>query len=411
MKLTVALKSGLLAALVLLTDYYVAHPSLRVTTLLLILLALASMLISNPLKRIKEGTVAVLLAATAFLSYMFLVDWFRSGELLDPLIKYISGILIILTLPIFENRQDGFRVFRHLRLYLYVSILFALVQFSGHAVNLATLAPSLSFIQADELIPYISEQYYGVRTTGATSNTIAFAEQLLILLFYHYATFFRTHSPAAVIQFAFAFLVLLTTQTRAAIFGLIPAIVLARIMTARHHLQEFVRLLPFLTAIGLTYFAVTGILSGQLGYLAKEIDMGDTHRFWTNYYMAIGVLNESPIFGIAPSQAWDIYFRYADFAFYGFNPEVDTPTHHNQLGFYMRYYGLAGIAMLTWLYIVIFRKIFRSRSIWIQIVLASLFIVDFIYSMGHNNKLVASPLLWILLSLASVDPRKERDPY
>jgi len=112
----------------------------------------------------------------------------------------------------------------------------------------------------------------------------------------------------------------------------------------------------------LAYLSLGFILT-KMTYIGRSIMEHDTHRFVTNWIMTIGVLKESPLFGISPERAWDIYLQYGgERNYYLYTHHTQTvPTHHNQLGFYLRYYGLIGVFLLCWLYVLIFKKIMRAN--------------------------------------------------
>ena len=114
-------------------------------------------------------------------------------------------------------------------------------------------------------------------------------------------------------------------------------------------------------------------LNEYLPYVFKDIDHGDTHRYFTNIYISKGVLLESPFTGIAPNVAWDIFEKYADINYHT-GDEGTTPTHHNQIFYYLRYYGLIGVAFLFFLYFKIFKSIKESSDKNIAYIIGSIFI-------------------------------------
>lgn len=413
-KAIVLAKSFLLAAIVLLGDYYFFHPSLRVLAVALALLFVVFILFEKPilLRRTVQSstnkeTKRVVWVAVIFLTYMVVLDVFRHAQQSEYLTNYLTGLLIVACLPIYEDRRTPFETYRHFRLYMMFSLGFAVLQFAGMAQNLGTLLPNLGIVQSDNFINEATVK--GMRVAGATSNVIGFAEQVAILAVASYCSFMHRRSPRQVMALFFSLVVLLATQARAAILGIIPSIVVANIMLGRNKVWDLVRVFALAGVVGLVFYLAQDLITSRFTYFSREVTTGDTYRFWVNLYMAEGVLKESPWFGISRDAAWDFYMRYGDLSLYGFT-EHATPTHHNQLAFYLRYYGLVGLGLLLSLYAMIFRKILRSPLVWIRIFLASIFVMDFVYSMAHNNKVISSPLLWILLSMASLEPAQGKKP-
>jgi hypothetical protein len=407
-------KLFVLAALLLLADYFFINESIRLITISMSLVVLHYFLLEEPVilrgrrqLTLQPGTRRILSVAMLFMGYIFIVDIYRGQDLYKSLVTLFSALLIVLMLPIFEDRKRDFMMVQWFKRLMLVSIGFALIQFIGFDILLGDIIPGLGPIGVDRIVD-VYENVYG-RTSGATSYTIAFSTQLSALVLILSVAWMQTRRPLAMIWMIAAGFALVTTQTRAAIIGLVPALGVMQVLLSRHRLRDGIRVVVLLAAVGLGYWLFADVILERMKYLGRTIDTGDTYRFWVNWYMSIGVLKESPWFGIAPQQAWDIYKRYGDLTIYAYNPDITVPIHHNQVGFYLRYYGLIGLGLLSWLYTVISLKILNAESFSIRVVLGSLFLLDFIYSLAHNNKLVANPLLWIMLSLASVDPTKEKE--
>jgi hypothetical protein len=408
------LKLFVLAALLLLADYFFINESIRLVTLSLSLLVLYYFLIEEPVLlrnrrplAMQPGTRRILGVALLFMGYMFVLDSYRGQNLYKSLVTQFSSVLIVLMLPIFEDRTRGFMVVPWFKRLMLVSMGFGLVQFIGFDILLADIVRGFGPLSVDRIVDVYADEYG--RTSGATSNTIAFATQLSALVLIWYGLWVKTRQPNAMIWMIFAGFVLLTTQTRAAIIGLVPSLALMQILLSRNRLRDGTRVGVLLAVVGLGYWLFADVILERMTYLGGNVYTSNTSRFWVNWYMSIGVLRESPWFGITPEQAWGVYRRFGDLSVYAYNPDIDVPTHHNQVGFYLRYYGLIGLGLLSWLYTLIFLKIMRAKSFAIQVVLGGLFLSDFIYSLAHNNKLIVNPLLWIMLSLVSIDPATENE--
>lgn len=401
------LKIFVLSSIVLFPDFYFIHPSIRLPMVAMALLVSVfviksgipnvSFISKNPLDRL----IWIFLL---FVLYMSIVDYIRGDTLYEAIVKFCSYVVVVMILPAFISGGATFPMLRWYRRLAVVTICFALLQFLGMHVALPDIVPDLIIVGSDKTREILIDDYG--RATGATYNTIAFAIQMVALINFGYGGYLVRRSNIIMKNVALGTVGLFLSQTRAALFSLLPSLMISHILYSKSKIRTVVKMVPAIIVAVAGGFMVAEVITSLFPYLAKEIDEGDTHRLWTNYYMTIGVLNESPFFGIDPKDAWNIYFRYADeWAPVQYTGEMNTPTHHNQLGFYFRYYGLVGLVFLFIIYLNIFKIIGRSGSYAMRIVLSSIFILDFAYSMTHNNKLIGSPLLWIFLSLSFLSAR------
>lgn len=400
-----------LSSVILLTDYMFVLENVRFTTLCYCLLVLHYFVFVKPiaikcrkLNSFNEDTSAILRVSFVFIFYMLFIDLLRGRDIYNSFIGAFSTMVVVALFPIFENRRGGFNIVRQFNLLMVISMLFAMAQLLGKNVILVDIFPGFGPLQPERIVEEFENSYS--RTMGATSNIIAFSSQLTIYIIISYASWVHARRPIAVFGALIALFFLITTQTRAAILAIVPAVMLTQALLARQRMKELVRVITLIIVLAFGYWLLVDFVLIHMPYLSKDIDHGDTHRFWVNWYMSIGVLNESPLFGIARETAWELYMKYGDLGIYSYNPNISVPTHHNQLGYYLRYYGIIGVGLLCWLYTLIYRKIMRSQSFLVGVALGSIFLVDLVYSMAHNNKLLGSPLLWILLSLASLDQAK-----
>jgi len=412
-------KTFILATNILLLDYYFIAENIRLTTLSVFLLILFYALENAVIRRrptftFDQNTGKILKVAFFFIGYIIFMDLYRGADIFKSMVFVISSAMVIILLPIFEDRRTPYNMHRWFNYLMFITMAFGLMQFlTNNNILLADIISGLGIIGVDKGVDLeiLSDIYF--RTTGATSNTIAFALQVSIFIIIHYASFMQWKNPKILFNLIAASFVLLTTQTRAAIFSLAPTIIATQILFTRMHknYKKVKSLIILALFIGIGYWFLNEFILNKFIYVTRNISEHDAHRFAVNWNLSIGVLRESPLFGIPPDYAWDIYLKYGDLRIYGYDPELKTPTHHNQLAFYLRYYGLIGVGLLCWLYAMIFRKIMQAKSFWIGVAIGSIFIFDLVFSMAHNNKLISSPLLWIFLSLASIDPEKEETPF
>lgn len=396
------LKIFLLLAVVLLPDFYILDPSVRVPFVAMALLVgfhIHRYSIPRPTLLTGKKINRLLGVSLIFVFYMALVDYIRGVQVGVVVTKIVSHLLIVFLLPAFVQSQESFPMVVWFRRFVTISLVFAVLQMLGWHYALADIIPNIGLVGSDIIREELIDEYG--RATGATYNTIAFAMQMVILILLVYGGYLVQHTLKRTSYGIMGLIGLFASQTRAALFGLVPAIIISFLVFTKLRLKSALQIVTLIVAALGLGFGLQQVAPEYLPYMAKEIDEGDTHRVSTNLYMTIGVFIESPLFGIPPEKAWDLYYRHADRnAVVQHTLDMKTPTHHNQLGYYFRYYGMVGVALLFAVYFRIYQMIKTSVSTPMRVFMGSLFVLDFIYSMTHNNKLLSSPLLWVFLSLA-----------
>jgi len=410
------LKAALVTAIVLLPDYYVIHPSVRVIFFLVCLITAWDLLnriyfsgrrVSHCVPHINRDTRTILILAIVFLFYIFVVDVYRDSELSSSIISFFGGLLSVALLPIFERGRDKFDLYKVFGVCLWISVVFGALQFSGFYYTLGELFPNLVIIRADNVWKANSEVEY-FRMTGAGGNLIAFATYLTVMSLIMYCSLLNRFSAQKLFKLLLLLALLLSTQLRTLVFTLPIALILIAWFNSRKRARLVVTYVPLIALMTLPVVIFGNELAEIFSYLTREITVGDTYRFSVNYYMTIGVFQESPWFGISGNDAWDIYLRYGNPYIYSNQLDAAVPTHHNQLAYYFRYYGLIGVILFCALCVGIVKKIAAAPSKIIRLILASIFVLDFLSSMAHNNKIIGSYILWIFLSWAAYDPENER---
>lgn len=397
-------KIALVVSVLLLPDYYILESPFRIRTILLAVLLIVYLLDhifkSNRTFQMSRDTKNVLLAAYAFLIYIYISDVIKNDPIEAGNIFY-PHLLIPVVLLIFEYRRKSFDLYKVLYLIFGISILFAVLQIIGLRENLSTLIPELGFIKSDQVISLPGPQ--GLRVSGAAYSIINFAECLGFLIIITYYRFTEKRNKISILSIILMIVVLFFTQTRSAIYGLVPSIFLVGLYYRRKNFKEVLRLAIFLVIVFFTVSLFSNLIEKSFHRLTTLSDWTVIERMQTNYYAMLGVWRRAPIFGIPKEMAWDVISRTAweEGLIFGDILRISA-THHNQVLYYFRYYGFVGLGLLMLLYYMIFRKIVHSSQLVTKMILLSIFLFDFQYSLGHNNKLINNIILWILLSLTTV---------
>jgi len=385
----------------IISDLYILYSEFKIYNLLYFF----NIFICNRLliqKRINENLKRLFLLAIFFIFYIFCIDLIKNETIIESFKNLLRNYGTISLLPItkyaVENKK--FNIFSIIKNLLFISVFFALLQIIGYKYMINDLLNNLPIIQF-ESAPY---DFIAVdRISGANTNYIGFALFVSFLIIFYYYKFTKKNGLKNIIILLFLIIVLLFNQTRAAIYTLLPIIAISDfLITKQNYKIYFKKFFKLILALIPIYFLYNYFSQENLAYIQKKIDFGDTHRLYTNLFMIKGVLLENPLFGINKEESWDIFFKYYN-SNIPFDYSKNTPTHHNQIGYYIRYYGLIGLLIFLVLNFRIFQLIKKSLNNEYKIILMSYFFLEFIYSFVHNNLLLNSVLLWSLLSLNFVD--------
>jgi len=392
----------LLFAIFILPDYYILDPSYRFLTICLVLVHFSYVIDNLFIKKhkvlIHKDTWNILIMSLLFLLYIYISDVIKNDPV-EAAKFFYPTLLIPLLLITFESRKSTFNLHKYYILIFGITIFFAIMQIFGFTYTLSALIPNLGFLQADDKSYLILIPGTGLRVVGATFNLIGFAEYLCILIIILYFRFIKRRTVPLLVAIIILIVVLFFTQTRSALYGLVPSIALVHFIYAHKDFNRILKmaiLVIIMLSIMMLFFTVIEMFFYRL---TTPFDASALERFQTNYYAMLGVLDKAPIFGIPREMAWEIISEKAAEIGLVFGDRIRiTTTHHFQILFYFRYYGFIGVALLVLLYYMIFRKIIHLPHKYSKMMILSIFIFDLQYSVGHNNKLISNIILWVILA-------------
>ena len=333
-----------------------------------------------------------------FVLYIFCINLTNNSDIWFIIKSIIIQSSIILCLPtvLYLSSKKKFDLINTYYIIFFIHFIFVLLQVFGTDITLKDLIPSNPIIGVQEIYSGPKEI---IRASGAISNPITLAHQSIFFLCFTFFIFQKQKNLKNFFLLLMAFSILISTQARGAIFSLVPILILTYLVFIKFEIIKLF-LLIFLILSGVIVFKNYSFLIAEyFPYAFKNISLADTHRFWTNYYISIGVLNESPLTGIAPEKAWDLFDKYTSNSYdpYTFEFRETTPTHHNQIFYYLRYYGLIGLFLFTLLYYKIYKLIKSNKQETIKLIIGSIILLDLFFSLTHNNK-IFSAIIWIYLS-------------
>ena len=411
-----------LASFTIFADLYFINPMLTFGNLSLVLIIYLTLshnkmlknqwyLLSNQDQTLQSGIIKSYLI---FILYIFIVHIFR-GEVLFAFKNIILQLGIICSLLLFNYfyYEKKYDFLKYLYFFLLAHFIFVILQINNVSIVLSDLIPSNFLISSNINIDNFSNYK---RVSGTIFSEIILAKQCMFFLVVFIAYSLKDPNLSFNIKNLFFIMItifiLFATQVRSAIFSFIPIISMCYLYYGDHKINgKFTFLIIFFSLVIFLFSFFIDFFVQNFPYVFKTMNLSDTHRFYTSWSVAKGTLLESPLFGISQELGWDIFDQYRDI---NYNPYVyinpsemdNSPTNHNQLLYYIRNYGLIGLALWINLYFRIFKAIKLTKVNYIRFIVGSIFVLDLFFSMAHNNK-IFTPLLWIILSLNFAPSRKE----
>ena len=393
----------IICSFTLFLDLYLIFPFLTFPNLSLLLVSLYGIsnreIILKFLKN-KKFNFTILKISSVFILYIFIINLVNKSDIEFALKALFTNISVIICFPIFFYfySEKKFNLIKSIYLIMIIHFIFTIFQIFSINLTFKDLIPGNYLIGTVGDTSVINPKT--LRATGAVSSPIALAHQTIAFICLTSISYFKNKNFNNFIYLLIAIILLVSTQSRAAIYSFIPLIILTNILFVKFSFRKLF-LLILITTLGILLVSnLSAQLESYFPYLFKSITSSDTHRFWTNYYISMGVLNESPLIGIPPELAWELFDNYTDPNYdpYNYDLRENVPTHHNQIFYYLRYYGLIGVLFLILLYYQIFKQIFFTKNETIKFVIGSIFVIDLFFSLTHNNKIFTA-FLWIYLSL------------
>ena len=406
-----SLKIMLIISILLLPEYFILESPYRITNIVMIMAIFVylidKLVISREGLNISRDTKMILLCALAFLLYIYISDIIKNDPI-EGAKRFFPNLSILLMLPIFEHNKSSLNLYKVFLVVFSVSVIFSFMQIGGLNANLNILLPGFGFIKSDQIINPAVHLYF--RVCGATFSIIGFSFYLSITIIILYYFALKKNNVFLFVALPILIIVLFFTQTRSALYGIVPAIALTNLMLTKNTLKAIIKtIVAVVCIISVIYFFVD-IIELKFPRIKNPFDASVIERLQTNYYATLGTWKEAPVFGVPRDEMWDVIRATAGKRGLVFGDTLRiSGTHHNELLYYFRYYGLLGVGLLILLYYVVFLKILRTSNNTEKMILLSIFILAVLYSMAHNNKLINNILLWILLSNATMDEQPKEN--
>lgn len=390
-----------IVTVVFFADTYLVLPWIRVVSILNY--ALLILLLLKRGRHVFAGFNKTQKTFFVFIFYVFIINLIRNS-FQDSLSYFLGAVTFPFIWKAFGENEDNARLVRFfIVFYLVFTSIFSLLQLGGVPVTIGSLLAGTGFIGTD--IDYSGVTSQGLRITGADMNSIAYACILGMIIIYYYFRFEAERRFKYLLITMFTAILLLSTQSRAALFSIIPVIILTKIIT-QSSLKDRIRLFVGVSLLLIiSAIAFLPVLKAEFPRLFLSIseDGSLIHRIQANVYGSVGTLFKSPLLGVPFDDGLEAmkvgYHKLGLFVGSRFIPIV---THHNQPLFFLRYYGLIGIILLLIFYFRVIRfSLSEHNTLFIKQYLFGIILFHFLYTLTHNNKISMDYYLFILLALNS----------
>ncbi len=200
----------------------------------------------------------------------------------------------------------------------------------------------------------------------------------------------------------FLFFLILETQTRSAIYGILPSIFLSYAIIAKINIKNILIYGTIILCVIFSFQAIQNMIVKHSDRSKVEMDVNTYAKITANIYGVYGALSRNPIIGVSKSEQAKVIIegkKELGTVIKKEGKEDAYITHHNLFGRYLRYYGLIGFSIFFVLVIKIFRKALNKDDLQDKLKLTAIFIYFFQFAQLHNNELLLSPIVWILLAI------------
>lgn len=365
--------------------------------------------------RLLLTTRRLLVAALLLISLQFLVDMtvhYQNWE--DPIKLLLIQLTIVLQLPALEKlRADPKKIELAFLASVLLSCLIALLQVRSPDVSVSNVIPPNPILLTETMrFDYLEETG---RVTGTYSTAIGLA---LVCGFAFCICFVRAISSTSHVSRAIylaliflLFVVLIFSQTRSAIYGVVPAVVLGYAIAKGLRLQSIL-IVGFLSiAIGGTFSAIEQIITKYSERSTFSVDGNTYAKITSNVYGVVAALHSNPLFGVPVNRRIDraggdiadeILVRKGHAivgdildAKEGFRV---VPTNHNEPAYFLKYYGVIGFALYIFMCWTLLKKAMSKAEFASRWILCSIVLYQLQYSLLHNTQILGTVLLWVFLA-------------
>ena len=339
-----------------------------------------------------------------FIGYLFIINLLKNDPI-DALSFFLGALPFPFIMNAFASKNEEAKIVDFfIKFYLVYTSVFSLLQIAGYPLTSGAILSNLEFIKTEYGYSGVSSQ--GLRITGADMNSVWYACILGMIFIYYYFHYTETRKKSKLLVAIFSLVLLLLTQSRAAIFSLFPVIIITEVIIRGRFKKQIGLWSSVVVGLLVIYFIIYPFLLQEFPRLFLRIneDGSVIHRIQANVYGSVGTLKTSPLFGVSFKEGLEMMrIGYKTIGLFIGNYFIETVTHHNQPLYYLRYYGLIGLVLFLAVYYHMY-KFARSKenSSLTQKILVAIILFHFAYTLTHNNKITMDYFLFIMIAFKEV---------
>ena len=380
------------------------------------------------LDRLTRTTKVLFKWAFLFITFKFILYvTIHFDHDIEPFYEFLKELFVILLLPAIEI--SGFKkISKAILICAVPSILLGILQIINPNVNLDTIIPHNPIIFTQQITQsYLLNES---RIVGTYNLSIGLALLIGFLCIIICSNIVADKKKLKLMYFSIFCLLhflVIFTQTRSAIYGIVPSIIIAFLLSERKRIKK-ISITLFLVIICTACFGIFTVF--VVKYSERSIIRMDSNTYYkitANIYGVYGSLSQNPLFGIRKSKeisdSRDKYLRdykrdmellrkakqdLGDFLKTKDFSKI-MQTHHNLFAFYLRYYGIIGFGFLFFIMVLMYKKINVKIDHSTKFMLFGIVFYFIQFSMFHNTKLLQCELLWLLIAQGTEHAANIRD--
>ncbi len=386
---------------------YLENPKftlVRVLTVFLLIVFLFKNSISKHRIKIKHSTYLISFFCIILILYRFINDLsLHEMSLLESLFDLLKHLIPIIILILLEQmRLKDNVVIRIVFLGSFIQIIFGLMQIFNKSFTINNILEKIPLIKGPEItMDYLQ---LSQRISGTCNISIIYSLLLGIFIIIAISIYLKNKNPLYLGYILICISLILLTQTRSAIYGLIPSLFLTYMIYSR---LSWKRVVVISSTILIVFFTFDYMQKQILTISPRSrIELGPNtySKLSSNIYGSYYVLNNNPLFGSPRSKYYNIVrsgsYELGELVGSRSRYSAITPNH-NLFGRYLINYGLVGLILIIIVLWLIYNKIKIKKNPMILFMLTGIIIYFIQYSMLHNNTIFGSDFLWVLLSLGN----------
>jgi hypothetical protein len=251
-------------------------------------------------------------------------------------------------------------------------------------------------IQNLELLDFIINEG---RLTGPYNISTGYSLLIGYIAIYYASFFFYADDfkkPSRVL-FIFALFLSYFTHTRSLTFGLVPSILISKYLLERKVKSLKICLVALVIFLSLNVFLLLPKIETMNKRAAMVFDSNTAFKTLATVYGTIGALSLNPVIGINRDdnyKAIKIGAYISNLRIFPTQSLVDT--NHNQIAYYIKYYGLLGFSLFFLLNLNLIKILIKlySHDKQFGFIVFNNYIFLMQFSLFHNNFLFTDFVFW-----------------